>query len=99
MSVSFNRWFVRYGFRAGLGTLILVGFLYYAQKQNLQSSFAWVLHTANIEGQLMRLSQSVQLQDQPDSIQQQIRTLRNSTQDNTLQAGRLEQIQKYFDQK
>ena len=79
--------------------MILVGFLYYAQKQNLQSSFAWVLHTANIEGQLMRLSQSLQLQDQPDAIQQQLRNLRDSIEDNTVQEGRLDQVQKYFDQK
>jgi PAS domain S-box-containing protein len=97
MSASFNRWFVRYGFRAGLGTLILVGFLYYAQKQNLQSSFAWVLHTANIEGQLMRLSQAIQLQDQNGKIQHQIKTLQASVKDNPLQEARLKSISTLFE--
>jgi signal transduction histidine kinase/DNA-binding response OmpR family regulator len=99
MSSTFNRWFVQYGFRFGLGTLVLVGFLYYAQKQNLQSNFSWILHTANLEHQLMELTYAIQLQDQSDKIFTKINRLKEAAQDNPRQIERLKSVQELFQQK
>ncbi|MGZ5278671.1 MAG: hypothetical protein ACXWC9_01940 [Pseudobdellovibrionaceae bacterium] len=99
MSSSFNRWFVHYGFRFGLGTLVLVGFLYYSQKQNLQSSFQWVLDTANLEHQLMDLNYAIQLKDQPTKVLSKISVLQEKAQDNPRQVTRLKQIQELFEKK
>ncbi len=99
MSSTFNRWFVQYGFRFGLGTLVLVGFLYYAQKQNLQSSFSWVLHTANLEHQLMELTYAIQLQDQSDKIFSKISHLKEAAQDNPRQVERLKSVQELLEKK
>ncbi len=99
MSSSFNRWFVRYGFRLGLGTLVLVGFLYYAQKQNLQSNFQWVTHTANLESELMKLSLSIQLQAPSDSVQTQIENIRDQIRDNPRQTDRLQSLSETYQRK
>ena len=99
MSLPLNRLFIRYGFRIGLGTLVLVGFLYYAQKQNLQSSFSWVLHSANNQQYLMNLSTLIQLQEKSDKIYALISDLQVSLQDNPAQISRIKQVNDLYFEK
>ncbi len=99
MSSSFNQWFIRFGFRVGLGILLMVGLLYYAQKRNLQSSMFWVIHTFTVQKELNELEKSIEHSVPVEKIARQMASLNELISDNLRQSERFRQIKVILDKR
>jgi two-component system sensor histidine kinase/response regulator len=96
MSSVFHRWFIRFGFRIGIALLILVAYLYYNQKQNMQSSMNWVLHTVKVQQVLHDMRDGIEQSPLSESVLEDFSTLKVLIADNPNQQRRLQELESLF---
>ena len=82
--------FVRYGFRFGAFTLMMVGILYYQQKSDLADSFQWIKHTAIVLENLGNFESKLKYGVDKKELTKSLEIIKNLTSDN------LEQQKKIF---